>query len=102
MSHFSIAALQLALPAEDNLALIGKEITKTISRFPWVNMIVLSELCSYGPDKKYAEQLPGKAELFYCKLAKELDLWIITGSQFEQVGDETYNTSSVINPQCST
>jgi predicted amidohydrolase len=97
MSHFSIAALQLALPAEDNLALIGREISNTKNRFPWINMVVLSELCSYGPDKKHAEQLPGKAELFYCNLAKELELWIITGSQFEQVSEEIYNTSSVIN-----
>ena len=99
MSHFSIAALQLALPAEDNLALIGREITNSKSRFPWIDMIVLTELCTFGPNKKHAEQLPGKAELYYCNLAKELELWIITGSQFEQVGEEIYNSSSVINPE---
>ena len=99
MSHFSIAALQLSLPSEDNLSRIKNEVIKTKSRFPWIDMIVLSELCSYGVDKKYAEQLPGKAELFYSNLAKEQNLWIITGSQYEKVGDEIYNTSSVINNQ---
>ena len=97
MSHFSIAALQLALPSEDNLAFIGEEITRTIKRFPWIDMVVLSELCSFGPDKKYAEQLPGKAEKFYCHIAKEQNIWLVTGSQYEQLGDEIYNCCTVIN-----
>jgi hypothetical protein len=52
MSHFSIAGLQLDLPFGNNLAVIGQEIVKTKQRFPWLNMIVLSELASYGPEKK--------------------------------------------------
>ena len=99
MSHFSIASLQLSLKAGDNLSCIGDEICRTKKRFPWIDMVVLSELCSYGPDKKYAEQLPGKAELFYSKLAKKENLWIITGSQYEKVGSEIYNTASVIDNQ---
>ena len=99
MSHFSIAGLQLALSSGDNLDVIGKEITKTKARFPWVDMIVLTELCTYGPAKTNAEQFPSKAELFYCQLAKELNLWIVTGSQYEQVGDEIYNSSTVVNNQ---
>jgi predicted amidohydrolase len=99
MSHFSIAGMQLALPYGDNLEAIGVEISKTKQRFPWVDMIVLSELCSYGPQKQYAESLPGKAEEFYCHLAEKLNLWLIPGSQYEQVGDEIYNTATVINPR---
>lgn len=97
MSHFSIAGLQLALPCGDNLATIATEIKKTKQRFPWVDMIVLSELCSYGPDKKYAETLPGTTEQFYCDLAKEQDLWLIPGSLFEKQGNKVFNTTSVIN-----
>jgi predicted amidohydrolase len=97
MSHFSIAALQLSLASENNLDVIGAEITQAKRRFPWLDMIVIGELCSYGIDKKHAEQLPGKAELFYCKLAKEHDVWLIPGSQYEKLGDDIYNTSSVIN-----
>ncbi len=97
MSHFSIAGLQLALPCGDNLATIGEEIVKTKKRFPWLNMIVLSELATYGPEKKYASALPNDAEKFYCQLAKEHDVWLIPGSLYEQVGDEIFNTSTVIN-----
>ncbi|MCO4799940.1 MAG: carbon-nitrogen hydrolase family protein [Colwelliaceae bacterium] len=99
MSHFSIAGLQLNLPCGDNIALIGAEIIKTKKRFPWLNMIVLSELASFGPEKKYASELPNDAERFYCQLAKEHDIWLIPGSLYEQVGDEIFNTSSVINNQ---
>lgn len=97
MSHFSIAGLQLALPCGDNLAAIAAEIAKAKQRFPWLNMIVLSELCSYGPEKKYAESLPSHAENFYCQLAKEHDLWLIPGSLFEKQDDKIFNTTSVIN-----
>ena len=97
MSHFSIAGMQLSLPCGDNLATIGEEITKTKKRFPWVDMIVLSELLTYGPEKKYAEKRPSKAEKFYCELAKELNIWLIPGSDYEIDGDDLYNTTSVIN-----
>ncbi len=97
MSHFSIAGMQLSLPCGDNLAEIGKEIIKTKKRFPWIDMIVLSELCSYGPEKKYAQPLPSKAEDYYCQLAKELDIWLIPGSLYEQVNEQIFNTTSIIN-----
>jgi len=97
MSHFSIAGLQLSMPFGDNLAELGNEITKIKQRFPWLNMIVLSELCSYGPEKKYATPFPSSAEAFYCEIAKKHDLWLIPGSQYEQDGDHIYNTTSVIN-----
>ena len=97
MSHFSIAGLQLSMPCGDNLSALGEEIVKIKQRFPWLNMIVLSELCSYGPEKKYATTFPSLAENFFCQLAKKHDLWLIPGSQYEQDGEKIYNTTSVIN-----
>jgi len=99
MSHFSIAGLQLALPCGDNLASISAEIVKTKKRFPWLDMIVLSELATYGPEKKYASSLPNDAEHHYCQLAKEHNIWLIPGSLYEQVEDEIFNTTTVINNQ---
>ncbi|MEW6991599.1 hypothetical protein AADZ91_13030 [Colwelliaceae bacterium 6441] len=80
MSHFSIAGLQLDLPCGDNLDVIAKEIIKTKQRFPWLDMIVLSELSTYGPEKKYAEVFPSDAERFYSQLARENNVWLIPGS----------------------
>ncbi len=97
MSHFSIAGLQLDLPFGNNLDIIGREIVKTKQRFPWIDMIVLSELAGYGPEKKYADFFPSEAESLFCRLAKENDVWIIPGSLYEKLGDNIYNTASVIN-----
>ncbi|WP_101756719.1 carbon-nitrogen hydrolase family protein [Oceanicoccus sp. KOV_DT_Chl] len=98
MSHFSIAGLQLELSAQDNLALIKKEIEKTVRIFPWVDMLVLGELSSFGPDPANAQTMPGQAEQFYCELAKKHNIWLIPGSIFEQDGGKIYNTAPVINP----
>jgi predicted amidohydrolase len=97
MSHFSIAGLQLDLLTDDNLDVIANEIVKTKNRFPWLSMIVLSELASYGPEKKYASSFPSDAEKFYSQLAKKHDIWLIPGSMYEKAGSEIFNTTTVIN-----
>ena len=48
MSYLSIAGLQLELGIEDNLSTIEQEIDLVKKRFPWVQMVVLPELCTYG------------------------------------------------------
>jgi predicted amidohydrolase len=97
MSHFSIAGLQLAASCGDNLQHIAAQMRSCKKRFPWLDMLVLGELNSFGPEKNYAETLPGPTEQFYCDLAKELDLWVIPGSHYEQAEDKIFNTTSVIN-----
>jgi predicted amidohydrolase len=97
MNHFSIAGLQIALKNGNNIEVIFAQITSTKKRFPWVDMIVLSELATYGPEKKHAEKLPSSVEQQYCQLAKKLNVWLIPGSLYEKEGESIYNTTSVIN-----
>ncbi|MCR8922244.1 carbon-nitrogen hydrolase family protein [Dasania sp. GY-MA-18] len=99
MSHFSIAGLQLELSNQDNFHFIEQEIERVKRVFPWVDMVVLSELSTFGTSTKLAQPMPGPAEQRYCDIAVKNKLWIITGSLFEQAGEHVYNTSSVINPQ---
>lgn len=99
MSHFSIAGLQLELSGQDNLYVIQKEIDGLKSRFPWVDMVVLAELCTFGPSLSRAQELPGEAEQLYCDIAVKHNIWLITGSMFERRNGEVFNTSSVINPE---
>lgn len=99
MNHFSIAGLQLSLPKGNSLSYIEKAVANTRKKYPWVDMIVLSELCSFGPETKYAEPLPGVTENFYRHLAKEHGIWLIPGSLFEKRDDKIFNTTSVINPE---
>jgi len=99
MRSFAIAGLQLALSRQDNLAIIEDEIRAVKSRFPWLNMFLLSELTTFGPSPRFAQSLPGEAEQRYCSLARECGVWIVPGSLFETAGDEIFNTAPVINPQ---
>lgn len=99
MSHFSIAGLQLSLSAGDNLSRLAREIAKTKERFPWIDMIVLSELAAFGPEKKYAKSMPGITEEFFCQIAKNNNVWLIPGSLYEQSQEKIYNTTPIINPE---
>lgn len=98
MSHFAVAGLQLELSGKDNRYLIQKEIEAVKRRFPWVQMIVLGELATYGADPAAAQTLPGEAENFYCQIAKDNNIWLVPGSMMELEDDKMYNTASVIDP----
>ena len=63
MNHFAIAGLQLAVSEQDNRYLIQSQVEKIKRGFPWVDMIVVGELASFGPGTGSAERLPGKTEL---------------------------------------
>jgi predicted amidohydrolase len=98
MSRFSIAGLQLELSGQDNLYVIQKEIETVKATFPWVDMIVLSELSTFGPSLSNAQPSGGEVEQFYCSLAEKHNVWLIPGSIHESIGDKVYNMSPVINP----
>jgi predicted amidohydrolase len=98
MSHLGIACLQLELAVEDNLSTIEREIDLVKKRFPWIQMVVLPELCTYGANKGMAVQLPGEVENCFCRAAKKNDIWLIPGSIYERRDDQVFNTAPVINP----
>jgi len=98
MSYLAIAGLQLELGIEDNLSIIETEIDLVKKRFPWIQMVVLPELCTYGANTGMAVQLPGEVENCYREAAKKNNIWLIPGSIYERRGDVVYNTAPVINP----
>lgn len=99
MSLFSIAALQLALPSGDNRDHIENAVADVLGLFPWLRMIVLPELSSFGPGVRFAEAMPGPTESRYQELAKKHGIWLIPGSIYERAGDDVFNTAPVINPE---
>lgn len=99
MTDFGIAGLQLELTHGDNLQAIQDEVYQTKRIYPWVNMIVLSELCSFGSDPKKAQKLKCDAYSIYSKLAKDNKIFLVAGSLFVQEGEEIFNTSLVFNPE---
>ncbi|WP_321393558.1 carbon-nitrogen hydrolase family protein [Emcibacter sp.] len=98
MSLFTIAALQLNLPSSDNLDLVTKKVRGTLARYPFVQMVVLSELALCGPGAKAAKPRLADVEQRLCSLARELDIWFIPGSIYEDRDGEVFNTTPVINP----
>jgi predicted amidohydrolase len=98
-TNFGIAGLQLALGHEDNLARIEAEIRSLARRMPWVRMVMLGELATFGNKLSAAQPMPGAAENFYCALARELRLWLVPGSLYESCDGAVYNTTPVIDPQ---
>jgi predicted amidohydrolase len=98
MSYLSIAGLQLELGVEDNLSIIEREIGLVKKRFPWIQMVVLPELSTYGAKIDMAVQLPGAVENCFRDAAKKNNIWLIPGSIHERKGESVFNTAPVINP----
>ncbi len=99
MTPFAIAGLQLYLGGHrDNFAHIRARIAYTTHLFPWVQMVVLSELATYGPSPRLAEPMPGPAERAFQELASRHHIWLIPGSLMELEGKKVFNTTPVIDP----
>jgi len=98
MRHFGVAGLQLQPAGEDNLAQIGAEVAAAKRRFPWIEMMVLPELCAYGPRLEHAEPAGGAAERAFSAIAREHGIWLLPGSLFQSDGGQVYNVAPVISP----
>lgn len=98
MTNFAIAGLQLEAVNGDNLSDMLREIDDVMSRFPWLQMLLLAELNVCGSDPARAEPLPSEAETRFCEAAAKHGVWLIPGSVLELSDGKTYNTTSVINP----
>jgi len=101
---FGVAGVQMNVSAfDDNVERMGNYMRHIRTRFPWVRMVLFSELAPLGPKHAKAEPVPGPTEARLCALARETGLWLIPGSMFEKVqgaeGEVVYNTTPVINPQ---
>ena len=100
MSLFGVAGVQMSVSAfDDNVDRMGAYLRHIRTRFPWVRMVMFSELAPLGPKHAKAEALPGPTEARLCALARDTGLWLIPGSLFEKAEGQVYNTASVIDPQ---
>jgi len=82
----------------ENLNEMGRRLDTLMARFPWVQMVMFSELCAFGPSPLRAQLLPGPAETAFCRMAAHHGIWLIPGSLFERIGEDIYNTAPVIDP----
>lgn len=99
MTPFAIAGIQMRVSAiENNLPAMEQRLNTLMAIYPWVQMVLFSELAVCGPLPSKAQVLPGPAETAFCKMAAHHHIWLITGSMYERAGNQIYNTASVINP----
>lgn len=98
MRTFAIAGIQMDVSPGDNLAAMKLQLERTMRRYPWVQMVLFSELCAFGPGFARVQPMPGAAEDYFCALAREHDVWLVPGSFNELCDDQVYNTAPVINP----
>lgn len=99
MTPFAIGGMQLNTSGlRDNLPYMTAKLDYFMYLFPWVQMVVFSELAAYGPNPAKAEPLPGPAERKFQDMAAKHKIWVINGSLVEHLNGKRYNTLSVINP----
>jgi deaminated glutathione amidase len=99
MVPFAVAGIQMRVSAiESNVPEMARRLATVMQRFPWVQMVLFSELCAHGPLPRYAQALPGPSELAFRELAQRYGVWLIPGSMFEAAGGAIFNTASVIDP----
>ncbi|MFK7884057.1 MAG: carbon-nitrogen hydrolase family protein [Phycisphaerales bacterium] len=100
MRPFAIAGLQLHVSAsKSNIDHITDRINMLMLLYPWVQMVVLSELATFGGWTGNATTLPSATEDTYRALAAKHKIWLVPGSLYEQTANGIYNTAPVINPQ---
>ncbi len=99
MRQIGIAGVQMYLGASPaNIETMRKRLEVLVKIYPWVEMVLFSELAPCGPLTEFAHELPSPAEEQFQEMAAHHHLWLIPGSMYERVGHNIYNTASVINP----
>lgn len=99
MTPFAVAAVQMHVGAlHENVSAMRHRLDLTMARFPWVQMVVFSELAAYGPLTSQATEDLASVERAFQEMAAHYGVWLVPGTVFEKVGDEIYNTASVIDP----
>lgn len=100
MRPFAVAGLQMEVRAADNqVQEVAARIDRLMMNFPWVEMVVLSELCVGPHARTAAEPMPGPTEEALTAIAAKHGIWFVPGSFYEEKDGRIYNTTPVIDPK---
>ena len=98
MTPFSIAGIQMYISTDSNIEMMRHRLALLMHLYPWVQMVVFSELAPLGPLLSHAQKLPGPAEEAFQEMAEKHGVWLLPGSLFERRDGLIYNTTPVIDP----
>jgi predicted amidohydrolase len=97
---FSVAGVQLRVSSDySNIQEMENRLASIAFRYPWVDMVVFSELAPFGPALEHAQTEAWKLEEEFQRMASRYGVWLIPGSHFVVEKSGTANMSVVINPQ---
>jgi predicted amidohydrolase len=99
MTPFAIAGIQMHVSAvHDNIPRFRQKLEVLMHLYPWVQMVIWSELAPYGPFVEKAQTIPGPAEEVFQEMARKHQIWLLPGTLYERREERIFNTLSVINP----
>jgi predicted amidohydrolase len=98
MTPFAIAGIQMPLTTRSNIEAMRQRLSLLLHLYPWVQMVLFSELAPFGPLLHNAQKLPGAAEEEFQEMAEKHGIWLLPGSLFERRDGAIYNTTPVIDP----
>lgn len=97
---FSVAGIQMHVSAiHSNVEMMKSKVDILMSIYPWVQMVVFSELAAFGPLTRNAMPTPNHTEEEFKKLAIKHGIWLVPGTMFTKAEDKIFNTAMVINPE---
>ena len=82
-----------------NLEAMRVKLDILMSIYPWVEMVMFSELAPYGPLIANAQPVSNPAIAEFQAMARKHNIWLLPGSLFEREKDRIYNTATVIDPK---
>ncbi|MCP5086403.1 MAG: carbon-nitrogen hydrolase family protein [Rhodobacteraceae bacterium] len=97
MSRFAIAGIQMHIGMKNNIAEMGRRLDVLMHLYPWVEMVVFSELAANGPSLPSAQPMGGEYEQAFGEMARKHDIWLVPGSIFEKRDGKIYNMTPVLN-----
>lgn len=99
MRPFAVAGLQLNISGRtSNLDHICDRIEMLMLLYPWVQMVLVSELATFGGWTGHSMVFPNDVEKRYCDLAARHKIWLLPGSLYESTDQGIYNMTPVIDP----
>ncbi|MBK0398232.1 carbon-nitrogen hydrolase family protein [Limibaculum sp. M0105] len=98
MSKFAIAAIQMHIGMKRNVDEMRRRLEIMMQLYPWVQMVVFSELAAHGPALHAAQPAGGDLDKEFSQMARDFDIWLLPGSYFEAQDGKVYNMAPVINP----
>jgi predicted amidohydrolase len=106
--YFGLAGFQNDIvpgDTEANVSLMLDQAADCCADFPWVNLVMWSELAVPGFNAatlaSQAEPIPGPTTDRFAALAKKLGVYIVPGSMFELADGNIHNSIPVIAPDGS-